>query len=90
MSGIKEFFISLIVNYILDQIKNGGVGRLADRVQALVVPAVRGWKVEIIERMKSQAEATDGKLDDTIVQAVDIFLEALIPDCSACKPVVPK
>lgn len=87
---MKDWLLSLVVNFLLDQIKNGGVEKLAEKVENLVVPAIRDWKHEIFDRLKAQAAATGTPLDDAVVEAFDVFFEALIPNCSACTAVVSK
>lgn len=87
---IKDWILSALVRLILDQIKNGGIEKLADQVEKLVVPAIRNWKKDIFARLKTEAAATGTPLDDAIVEALDLFFEELIPDCSACKAVVSK
>lgn len=83
LNVFKDWIISLIVNFILEQIRNGGVKQMAERLENVVQPIVMKWKQEVIERLKADAAATkDTKLDDTIVQAVDVFLEALITSSS--------
>lgn len=89
LNMFKDWVISLIVNFILEQIRNGGVKQMAERLENVIQPVVRNWKAEVIERLKTEAAQTkDTKLDDVIVQAVDVFLESLIT--SSSKAVVSK
>lgn len=92
LNAVKDWLISLVVNYILDQIKSGAVKVMAERLQCTIQPVIQSWKAEVIQRLKAEAAQTrDTKLDDAIVEAVDVFLSALVSaGSSTCKPNVSK
>jgi hypothetical protein len=89
---MKEWLLGLVVRFIVEQIRNGGIEALAEKLQAIVIPTVRKYKDEIFERLKAEA-AADGDpngLNDSVVEALDLFFDALIPNCSQCLASVSK
>lgn len=92
LNAVKDWLISLVVNFILDQIKSGAVKGMAERLQCTIQPVIQSWKAEVIQRLKAEAAQTkDTKLDDAIVEAVDVFLSALVnAGSSQCKVPVSK
>jgi hypothetical protein len=89
LNMFRDWIVSLIVDFIRDQIRNGGVKGMAARLEAVILPVVQNWKADVIARLKAEAAGTkDTELDDAIVQAVDVFLDALIT--SSSKAIVTK
>lgn len=77
----KEWVIGLIIDWILDQVANGGADALADKLKHMVLPWIHKEKDELFVRLKQEALKTGTPLDDAVVKALEVFTEALIPDC---------
>lgn len=77
---MKEWLLGLIVKWILSEVANGGADKLAEKLKALALPWLNKQKDEILDRLKKEAAATSTPIDDAVIKALDVFLDALIPD----------
>ena len=92
MKDLREVILNFVVNFILNQIKSGGIQRLACSFQEFVIPEIQSFKQDVFARLKARA-AADGNpegVNDAVVQAADLFFEALIPKGSQCQSVMSK
>ena len=55
---MKEWLLGLIVRFIVEQIRNGGIESLAEKLQAIVIPTVRKYKDEIFD---SESRSCSGR-----------------------------
>ena len=65
----------LTANLTMEKVKEW-----ADWVKAEIVPWVRNLKSELIANLRKKAAVTTSPIDDAMVDALDVFLEAFIPD----------
>jgi hypothetical protein len=86
---LMEWLLNLIVKWILDQVKNGTIEAIADKAKSIVLPWLRSRKDELIAKLKEEAQKTGTPIDDALVDWIDIFIEAWIPDSPVTLAQVP-
>ncbi|WP_324964994.1 hypothetical protein [Oligoflexus sp.] len=77
---MKEFFMGLIVKWILSEVAQGGAEKLAQKLKEIAIPWIDTQRDELIARLKREAALTSTPIDDAVVRAVELFLGQLIPD----------
>jgi hypothetical protein len=81
---MKDWLIGIVVEFLLKQLTQKNVEKLANQIQCFLVPVVRAQKDEIIAKLKAKAKETATPIDDAAYLALDVFFEAFLPDTSQC------
>jgi hypothetical protein len=77
---MKDWLLGLIVKWILSEVANGGAEKLADKLKSVALPWLDKQRDELFVRLKREAAATSTPIDDAVIKALEVFLDALIPD----------
>ncbi len=77
---IWQWALVKMLEYLATNLSVERVKEWADWVKANIVPWVRAKKAELIIALRAKAADTATPIDDVMVDALDVFLEAFIPD----------
>lgn len=81
---MKDWILNLLVDLILKAITDDKIEDLAHKVQAFLLPYLKEQKDAVILKLQAKAAATNTKLDDAAVHALDVFLSSFIPKPEQC------
>jgi hypothetical protein len=77
---MKDWILQRGLELLVGQVTKENIQRAADVVKKWFIPKVRNWKEDQIAKLQEEAKKSNTTLDDTLVQAFDQFIEALLPD----------
>jgi hypothetical protein len=81
---MKDMIIEWIVDIVLRNLEPHVIRELARKLQCVMAPIVREHKDEIFARLHAKALETDTVIDDAVYQALDAFIDQLLPEtCEA-------
>lgn len=77
---MQNWLISLIVNWLAANVTKEKMELWVNLAKAYVLPFLRTWATEIVARLRVEAQKSDNTLDDTVVDLIEKFFNALLPD----------
>lgn len=76
---MKDAVLKLILNLVAKYLSPEKIEELAAAFKAAVLPKLAAYKNELIAQLRAEAGKSETSLDDKAVDAIDIFLSALLP-----------
>lgn len=73
---MKEWIVKLLLTYLTAE----RLKAWADTARLVVVPWLRDLKTQVVAMLRAKAATTQTTVDDTVINALDTFLEAILPD----------
>lgn len=80
---MNDWMMTQLVKWLASNLTADRVKGWADMLMAMVLPVIGGYKDDLIKRLRAEAFKTDTVIDDLAVDALDLFLDALMPNKAA-------
>lgn len=77
---MQDYVLKLLVELLMKYLTKSNLEKWADQLKNIILPRLRIGKNELIVRLRAEAAKTPGAIDDNLVNALDVFLDALLPD----------
>lgn len=81
MEEFKKWFFEKLLQWLIDNLTAERLGEWAQAFKDMICPWLRKAKDELIAQLRQAAADTETQIDDAAVNALDKFLDALLPDC---------
>jgi DNA-binding ferritin-like protein (Dps family) len=77
---MKDWIIKKLVEWLASNLTEEIVKEWADKAKQVIAPKLREWADLIVEKCREEAAKTDTTIDDVACDALEVFLDALLPD----------
>ena len=77
---MQNWIVKILVEWLVNNLTAERIKEWSDQAKNFVLPWLRATKDKLIASLKAEAQKTDNSLDDSLVDALDSFLEAFLFD----------
>ena len=78
---MKDWLQVQLVRLILDFLTEDKIDDLALYLKSSIFPFLHEKKSELLGHLKEYAEVTETQLDDIMIEKLEDFIDAFLPDC---------